>query len=221
MTDVAAPRPPVPARVVAIVAVALVGAAVGTGLFVVAASVGLRPWRYPGLSPLVTASYAVVGTLLGAVAWRLVRQRARRPRTVLGWSVAAVVAVTLGADLVAGVDGRLLVGLASAAQHVVVIAAAVAVFWWAMPVPPDDAAREVPPGPLAGLRAPARLGLAAVLVVAAGVWVVVNKAVEGPTLLVITGRHGLTVADLFSVAALVTAGYLLRGALRGSDRRDG
>ncbi|MCD2186892.1 hypothetical protein [Actinomycetospora soli] len=214
MTRVEQQRPSVAARVLAIVAVALAGAALGVGLFVAAAQAGLRPWRHPGLSPLVTGSYALVGVLLGALAWRLVRRRARRPRVVLGLSVGAVVAVTFGADVLAGATGRWAAGIASTALHAVVIAAAVAVLWWAMPLPPDDGSREVPPGPLAGVRGPARPVLAVVLVVLAGVWVVVNKAVEGPTLLVLSTRHGLTVADLLSVAALVTAGHLLRPAPR-------
>jgi hypothetical protein len=159
----------------------------------------------------------VVGTLLGALCWHLVRRRARRPRAVLTWSVAAVAVVSLGADVVAGLSGRLLVGLLSAVAHVVVIAATVAVLRWALPVPPDYRAREVPPGRLSALSPARRRVLAVLLVVAAGVWVVVNKAVEGPTLLVITTRHGLTVADLFSIAALVTAVHLLRCG----DERDG
>lgn len=205
-------RPPVVPRVLAILAVAAVGAALGVGTFVAAYSAGLRPWRHPGLSPLVTVSYAVVGTLVGALAWREVRRRARRPRAVLAWSVGAVTVVSLGADLVAGLTGRLLVGVVSALGHVVVIVATVAVLRWAMPVPPDDAVRDVPPGRAAALSAGPRWLLATVLVVAAGVWVVVNKAVEGPTLLVITTRHGLTVADLLAVAALVAAGHLVRPA---------
>lgn len=213
MTRVEEQRPPRTVRVLAVLAVAAVGAALGVGVFAAAYSAGLRPWRYPGLSPLVTVSYAVVGTLLGALAWRAVRRRARRPRAVLAWSVAAVAGVSFGADLLAAADGRLLVGLLTAAQHAVVIAAGVAVLAWAMPVGPDDGARPVPPGWAAGLRVPARVLLAVVLVGAAGVWAVVNKTVEGPTLLVLTPRHGFTVADLLSVAALLTAGHLLRPVL--------
>ncbi len=204
-------------RVLAILGVAVLGAALGVGVVLAASSAGLRPWRYPGLSPLVTVSYALVGTLLGALGWHLVRRRARRPRAVLTWSVAAVAVVSRGADVVAGLSRRRLVGLLSAVAHVVVIAATVTVLGRSLPVPPDDPAREVPPGRFSSLSPARRRVLAVLLVVAAGVWVVVNKAVEGPTLLVITSRHGLTVADLFSIAALVTAGHLLR---RG-DEGDG
>jgi hypothetical protein len=47
--------------------------------------------------------------------------------------------------------------------------------------------------------------VAAALVLAAVVWVLVNGPVEGPILLVVAPGHGLTVADLFSVAAVLLA----------------
>ena len=47
------------------------------------------------------------------------------------------------------------------------------------------------------------------LVAAALIWVLVNGPVEGPTLLVLAPSHGITVADLPSVAGLVIAGLLL------------
>ncbi|MDL5159841.1 hypothetical protein [Actinomycetospora termitidis] len=210
MAGVEERRPASGWRVLAVLGVALVGAALGVLAFAVAWRAGLRPWRYPGLSPAVTVSWAVVGTLLGALAWSVVRRRARRPASVLTWSVGAVAVVSLGADVLAGTEGRILAGLISAVLHVVVIALVVAVLRWAMPVPPDHEVREVPRRWTEGLGRVPRLLLAVGLVVVAGVWVVVNKAVEGPTLLVLTSRHGLTVADLLSVAALVTAGHLLR-----------
>ncbi len=46
------------------------------------------------------------------------------------------------------------------------------------------------------------------LVAAATVWVLVNGPVEGPVLLVLTPSHGITVADLPSIVALVVAGFL-------------
>jgi hypothetical protein len=47
------------------------------------------------------------------------------------------------------------------------------------------------------------------LVAAALIWVLVNGPVEGPVLLVLAPSHGITVADLSSLAALVIAGLLL------------
>ena len=53
-----------------------------------------------------------------------------------------------------------------------------------------------------------RSWLAVGLIAAAVVWVLVNGPVEGPVLLVLTPSHGITVADLPSMAALVIAGLL-------------
>jgi len=51
--------------------------------------------------------------------------------------------------------------------------------------------------------------MAGLLVVAAALWAVVNGPVEGPTLLVFSPGHGLTVGDLPSVGAVITASWLL------------
>lgn len=59
-----------------------------------------------------------------------------------------------------------------------------------------------------------RIGLAAVLVVVAVVWVLVNKPVEGPTLIRLTPHHGVTVGDLPSAAAVVVAAVLILTARR-------
>jgi hypothetical protein len=60
-----------------------------------------------------------------------------------------------------------------------------------------------------------RVVTAAVLVLAAVVWVLVNGPVEGPVLVVVSPDHGLTVADLFSVAAVLVAVLLLLSDHRG------
>ena len=44
---------------------------------------------------------------------------------------------------------------------------------------------------------------------AAVLWAAVNGPVEGPTLLVVSSGHGLTLGDLPSVVAVITAGWLL------------
>jgi hypothetical protein len=53
------------------------------------------------------------------------------------------------------------------------------------------------------------------LAVAAVVWLLINKPYEGPVLLVFNESHGLTLADLPSLAALVVA-----AALAWPHRRD-
>jgi hypothetical protein len=66
-----------------------------------------------------------------------------------------------------------------------------------------------------GVTQRGRRVLAGVLVVLAVVWVLVNEPVEGPTLLVLTRTHGITAADLLSVAAVLVAIGLLLPRRRG------
>lgn len=54
-----------------------------------------------------------------------------------------------------------------------------------------------------------RLATAVVLVGVAVIWVRVNSPFEGPVLIVFTRNHGLTVADLPSIAAVVVAVLLV------------
>ena len=62
---------------------------------------------------------------------------------------------------------------------------------------------------------------AALLVVLAVVWVLVDKSVvaEGPTLLVLTRDHGVTVSDLLSVVLVLAAVALLVPRRRAPRRR--
>lgn len=53
-----------------------------------------------------------------------------------------------------------------------------------------------------------RQQVALVLLVVAAVWVLVNGPVEGPTLVVLSATHGITVADLASVALGLVAVFL-------------
>jgi hypothetical protein len=54
-----------------------------------------------------------------------------------------------------------------------------------------------------------RKWLAVGLAAAAVGWVLINGPVEGPVLLVLTSSHGITVADLPAIVALVIASVLL------------
>jgi hypothetical protein len=52
--------------------------------------------------------------------------------------------------------------------------------------------------------------VAALLLIPAAIgWLVINRPFEGPTLLTLSWNHGITAADLFSVAALAIAGWRL------------
>ena len=55
-----------------------------------------------------------------------------------------------------------------------------------------------------------RLLLAALLVVAAVVWVRINGPVEGRTLLVLSPTHGVTSADMLSLLALAARHVVVR-----------
>ncbi len=57
--------------------------------------------------------------------------------------------------------------------------------------------------------APGRTVVALALVVFAVIWVLVNGPFEGPTLVVVTPDHGLTVADLLSLVAFAVAAVVL------------
>ena len=54
-----------------------------------------------------------------------------------------------------------------------------------------------------------RIAVAVGLVAAAVLWALVNKPVEGPTLIAFDNSHGLTLGDLPSVAAVILAGVLI------------
>jgi multisubunit Na+/H+ antiporter MnhE subunit len=203
-------------RGVAVAGVAAAGAVVGLLGLVVAFRTGVRPTRYPGLSPEVSTSFAVVGTAVGAICWAIVRRRARRPRTVLRRAVAVVVAVAVLADAWVAVRMGWPGAVVLAAEHLVVVTMSVLVLRRVMPVPADDETRG---GRWAELRPWCRWSLAAGLVVAAAVWTLVNKPVEGPILLVITYGHGVTLADLFAVAAVLAALHLVRQDLVGAAPR--
>lgn len=191
-------------RVAAVVGVAVLGAVLGLAVFVAALRSGLRPYRHPGLSPEVLVAYAVVGTFVGSAVWAVVRRRARRPRVVLRRGVAVLAVVVLAADLVVGATSGWVGAALVLAHHLVVTALAVVVLRRVLPAGEvGTAVREVPWRER--LPRAARAGLAAGLVVAAGIWVLVNKPVEGPTLLVLSPSHGVTFADLLSLVALGVA----------------
>ena len=54
-----------------------------------------------------------------------------------------------------------------------------------------------------------RVLLAGLLVLAGLVWLRVSQGLEGPVLLVVTPEHGLTTADLLSLAAFAVAVILV------------
>lgn len=55
-----------------------------------------------------------------------------------------------------------------------------------------------------------RLAVTVVLVVGAVVWLRINKPVEGPTLFELSQNHGVTAADMLSVAMVLLAAIVAR-----------
>jgi hypothetical protein len=64
-----------------------------------------------------------------------------------------------------------------------------------------------------------RRAVAALLFVVAVAWLIFNGPVEGPTLLTLTPRHGLTLADLPSIPAVIYAGWLALPRARRKSQR--
>jgi hypothetical protein len=65
-----------------------------------------------------------------------------------------------------------------------------------------------------------------VLIVLCGLWLLVNKPLEGPVLLVLSRDHGITVSDLLAAGGVILAAVLLyrrtlRQRARGYAGRDG
>jgi hypothetical protein len=58
-----------------------------------------------------------------------------------------------------------------------------------------------------------RRWLAVGLAGAAVIWILVNRPVEGPVLLTLTHSHGITVADLPSLALIIVAAVILISTL--------
>jgi hypothetical protein len=64
----------------------------------------------------------------------------------------------------------------------------------------------------------------ALLIVLCGLWLVVNKPLEGPVLVVISRGHGITLSDLLAPAGVAFAAALLyrrSRSRRGTDRLPG
>jgi hypothetical protein len=122
------------------VAVGLLAAAVvaliGNALIALAVS-ALRPGGVgKGLSFIEFGPLTVVGVLVGAAGWALVRRSSRRPRAVLRILVPVVVVLTFGADLGLMAGGTtLLNAVGLMLMHVVVAVAVVFALARVLPLP--------------------------------------------------------------------------------------
>jgi len=88
-----------------------------------------------GYNPTTAIAYSVIGVLLGALGWAVVRHLAPRPAPVLRWVVPLVVIVSFVPDLLLlqyGLSVLLVIGLM--VMHVVCAAVAVPAFRRVLPV---------------------------------------------------------------------------------------
>ncbi|MFI7123871.1 DUF6069 family protein [Amycolatopsis sp. NPDC049868] len=92
-----------------------------------------------GLEPAEYAPLTVLGVLLGAACWDVVRRKARKPRARLRMLVPVAVLVSFVPDFgILAVGASLLNALALVAMHLVVAAVTVPVLARVLPLPRDD-----------------------------------------------------------------------------------
>ena len=120
-----------PARIaLAIVLAAVVAAVVNTLLGLLIGVI-----EGTGYNPTTAIAYSVIGVLIGALGWALVRRVAPRPAAVLRWLVPLVVVLSFVPDLLLlqyGLSVLLVVGLML--MHVVCAVVAVPAFRRVLPV---------------------------------------------------------------------------------------
>jgi drug/metabolite transporter (DMT)-like permease len=114
-------------------------ASVANALIAVIARAAGASADFQPLQPGAYVTFTVLGTLVGAVGWAVVRRRSANPRALLSWLVPAVLVVSFVPDLLmfvsdytphanaAGIIGLLV-------MHVVVAAVAVATYLRALPL---------------------------------------------------------------------------------------
>jgi uncharacterized protein DUF6069 len=126
------------------VAIVIAGAA-NFGVSVIAHAAGASS-EFMALNPPVLIAFTVVGMLIGAVGWNLVRTKANRPNAVLRVLVPVVLVVSFVPDLLlAGkLPGSTTGGVvALMAMHLLVFIVAVPAFIRVLPLPADAPTSDV------------------------------------------------------------------------------
>lgn len=119
------------ATVVASVIAIIVNAIVS----LVAQALGADPAVFRGLVPGAYILFTVVGVLIGAIGWHIIRTRAARPSALLRWLVPTVVVVSLIPNVLVGISVGWLGASALGLMHIVVAAVAVPVYRRFLPLP--------------------------------------------------------------------------------------
>lgn len=118
----------------AVVAATVVASVINTVISLIAQALGADASVLMGLQPPLYIAFTLVGLLIAATAWVLIRKRAAHPSGVMRWLIPVVVAVSLIPDLLAGLTfgwGA----LALALMHIVVAVCGVAALRRFLPMP--------------------------------------------------------------------------------------
>lgn len=120
----------------ATVTAGLLAAVVNTVIALVAQAAGADPAVSLGLMPAAYIVLGLVGILIGAIGWTIIRNRAAQPSALLRWLVPAVVLVSIVPNLLLLAAGMGVAGpIALALMHVAVAAVAVPVYRRFLPLP--------------------------------------------------------------------------------------
>ncbi|WP_158841466.1 DUF6069 family protein [Saccharothrix deserti] len=125
--------------VVGVLAAIVLASAGNTVVSFAAQALGASPQVIQGLAPQAYVFLTTVGVVVAAVAWSLIRSRAKRPNALLRKLVPIVVVVSLLPDLplfgIAGASAIGVIGLM--VMHFVVAGVAVPIFAKVLPLPAD------------------------------------------------------------------------------------
>ena len=88
-----------------VITAGLGSAVVNAVISAAAQSLGADPKLVPGLAPALYISFAVIGLLVAAVVWSIVRIRAAAPSALMRTLIPVVVGVSLIPDVLIGVAG--------------------------------------------------------------------------------------------------------------------
>ncbi len=136
MSTTSAPTVPTARAIASATVVAgLLSIIANTVISQLAQAAGADPVAVPGLTVPAYVLFTVVGVLVGAIGWNVIRKRAARPSTLLRWLVPAVVAISLVPNVLVGFVVGALGAAALGLMHIAVAVIAVPVYHRFMPLP--------------------------------------------------------------------------------------
>ncbi len=118
-----------------VVVATIAASVVNTVISLIAQALGADATRVMGLEPAIYIIFTLVGTIIGAIGWVIVRDRATAPAALLRWLVPTVVVVTWIPDVLLAVAGLGWGVVGLMLMHPVVAAAAVLSYRRFLPLP--------------------------------------------------------------------------------------